>query len=363
MIGIVCFWDRAATPYLAKYEKMLQEQNLKYEVIFWKRMSESEIITVEHNYISINLACTGSKLQKIGSFLKWRTVAKKLIRDRNYDQLIVLSTIPAVLLYSTLIGKYREKYIFDIRDYTLEKNPFFKAVVMALVRSSCLTPISSKGYLRWLGESDKIMVNHNITIENQMLETCDYRGKKVYNIGFVGNVRLDAQTRALLLSLKDCKYFEQYFYGRIVPGCDIEELKQTNNIRNLYLPGPFTVEDKPQIYENIDIINCVYANAAEERKLPLGDSTPLPNRLYDAITFYRPMVASRGTYLAELIQEYHIGCCINGFEQSAPEEILQYLLSFDRDSFVDGCNRLRQTVMEEEAAFRKCCQEIFQEWK
>ena len=37
MIGIICFWDRPATPYLAKYEKLLSSMNLDYEVLFWNR--------------------------------------------------------------------------------------------------------------------------------------------------------------------------------------------------------------------------------------------------------------------------------------------------------------------------------------
>lgn len=363
MIGIVCFWDRQATPYLTKYEQMLQKQNQKYEVIFWSRSSSSERIEKDGNTISIHIACASTKIQKIGAFFKWCAEVKRIIRERNYDHLIILSTVPAVLLYPVLIRRYRGKYIFDIRDYTMEKNPIFKAIVMSLIRNSCLTPISSKGYLLWLEDSDKIIINHNITVEHQMFEVPDYRNKKLYNIGFVGNVRLDAQTRALLLSMKDSPYFTQYFYGRIVPGCDIEKLRHMHNIRNLVLSGPFTVDDKARIYENIDIINCVYANATEEKDIPLGDSTPLPNRLYDAITFYRPMVASRGTYLAELIQEYHLGCCINGFEESAPEEIYRYLQNFDRESFVDGCIKLKQIVFEEESLFRKRCRDIFCGWE
>lgn len=363
MIGIICFWDRIATPYLAKYEKMLQEQGLDYEVVFWNRTCSSETASEDRNAIYINLECAGSKIRKVFSFLRWKEKAEKVIRERKYDHLIVLSTVPAVLLYFTLAGKYRKKYIFDIRDYTFEKNRIFKAVVMSLVRGSCLTPISSKGYLRWLGASENIIVNHNITIEEQPLKPCSDPEKSVYNIGFVGNVRLDSQTRALLLALKDNEQFEQHFYGRILPGCDIEELKQNYGIKNLHLSGPFTVDDKVKIYEKIDIINCVYANAVQEEKIPLGDSTPLPNRLYDAITFYRPIVASKGTYLAELVQEYHLGCCINGFDQRAPEEILQYLRNYDMDRFMDGCDRLRRLVVEEETVFRKRCRDVFREWE
>lgn len=362
MIGIICFWDREATPYLAKYEKILNEQSLDYEIIFWSRVQKKDCVTIENNIVYVNSECTGSKYKKVKAFLRWRKKVIEIVKGRRYDQLIVLSTVPAVLLYFQLVFEYRNKYIFDIRDYTLEKNSVFKAIVMSLIRHSCMTPISSKGYMQWLDSSEKIIINHNITVENVIISSPNFKNRKRYNISFVGNVRLDTQTRALLLTLKDSKVFDQYFYGRIVPGCDIEKIKKNYEIENLYLMGPFNVQDKTNIFKNIDIINCVYANAENEADIPLGDSTPLPNRLYDALTFYRPIVASKGTYLADLVQEYKIGCCINGFDKSAPDEILQYLHSFNQIEFTEGCNALKKIVLREEDEFQKACCAILRQW-
>ena len=52
---------------------------------------------------------------------------------------------------------------------------------------------------------------------------------------------------------------------------------------------------KPSIYTNIHLINAVYANT--NNRLNYGDSTPLPNRIYDCVVFKRPIVASKNTYL------------------------------------------------------------------
>lgn len=362
MIGIVCFWDRAATPYLAKYEQMLKEQNAPFEVLMWSRKASDKKISQEGNIITINQECSGTKLQKIGAFLKWRRTVVGLLSKKKYDALVVLSTVPAVLLYFQLVGQYVHRFIFDIRDYTLEKNSLFKKVVMNLVRHSAFTAISSKGYLRWLDDSDKIIINHNITVENDTVGYPCYENKQSYNFAFVGNVRLDTQTRALLLQLNNNTHFNQYFYGRIVPGCDIEQLKEEYNIKNLFLPGAFTVQDKKRIFSDVDIINCVYANAEKEENIPLGDSTPLPNRLYDAITFYRPIVCSKGTYLSELVEQYNLGCSVNGFDPHAGNQILKYLQDFDLESFVAGCNSLKEIVINEEQNFKLRCSATIREW-
>ena len=109
--------------------------------------------------------------------------------------------------------------------------------------------------------------------------------------------------------------------------------------------------------------NCVYANAEKEEDIPLGDSTPLPNRLYDSITFYRPIVASKGTYLAELVEKYHLGCCVNGFEASAKKDMLEYVDTFDANKFVDGCNTFNSIVIKEEEEYLKTLKKIFMDWK
>lgn len=362
MIGIICFWDRAATPYLAKYEKLLMEQHASFEVIMWSRNASKEKVSQEDNIITINQECSGTKVQKIIAFLRWRKTVVNLLLQKKYDSLIILSTVPAVLLYFQLVGKYRTRYIFDIRDYTLEKNALFKRIVMNLIGNSVFTAISSKGFLRWLDDNDKIIINHNITIENDTIDYPCFDNRKIFNFAFVGNVRLDTQTKALLLQLNNHPNFNQFFYGRIVPGCEIKQLKDAYNITNLFLPGAFTANDKKHIFKHVDLINCVYANAEKENEIPLGDSTPLPNRLYDAITFYRPIVCSKGTYLSELVEQYNLGCSINGFDTHAVEQLLHYIREFDVNSFVAGCNLLRKKVLEEEQFFKSKCVATISGW-
>lgn len=365
MIGIVCFWDRYATPYLKKYEDILDSMGVDYEVIFWNRNpnDDADIISQVENVVNINIDCIGKKLQKIQAFYRWKKIARRIIKEKKYDHLIVLSTVPAVLLCGILMRKYRNNYLFDIRDYTLEKNKLFKYIVMQLIKGSVLTAISSKGFMRWLNPSPKIMINHNITVNHEKTSTCPrLKEKETINFAFVGNVRLDAQTQALLLALKEENRIEQHYYGRILPSCNIGEIATANNVQNLFLHGSFDVLDKPQIFENVDLINCVYANAEKEEDIALEDSTPLPNRLYDSIIFYRPMVASKGTYLSELVQQYHLGCSVNGFSKNACDDILKYVDEFDEALFTKGCDELRAIVTKEELEFLQAVKNVLEKW-
>lgn len=364
MVGIICFWDRYATPYLSKYENLFEQLGVKYEVLFWNRLAKpcKTTVTQEEHFVYINKYCKQGKT-KIISFIGWRHECIKILKRKKYKYLVLLSTVPAILLEDYVLRYYKDKYVFDIRDYTLEANKLFRKMVMALVKNSCITPISSKGYLRWLEPSDKIMVNHNITIDNSKnFDVPDFSEDKPIKLSFVGNVRLDTQTKAMLITLGKSEKIEQHYFGRILPLCDIEQVTKGHQLTNVVLHGPFNRDDKIDIYRNTDLINTVYVNAEKEEDIPLGDSTPLPNRLYDAIVFYRPLVTSQGTYLAELADQYHLGLNINGFDKNIEQQILDYTRHFNKEEFKDGCNRLRKEVMIEEERFINTITKIFNNW-
>lgn len=365
MVGIVCFWDRYSTPYLLKYEQMLQKLGMPYEIVFWNRDSRQNkpSFRQEGREVFLDYQCK-SGWKKFLSFVSWSKHISAHIKKKGYNHLILLSTVPAILIMRTVLHNYNERYIFDIRDYTLEKYGFFRRLIMRLVNNSCLTSISSKGFMRWLDESPKIIPNHNITIS----EDCGFSApcfseKDHIRISFVGNVRLDSQTEAMLKTLGRSERIVQHYYGRVLSTCNIEDIIKEEGLPNVILHGPFDVKEKESIYQETDLINTVYANADNEKDIPLGDSTPLPNRLYDALVFYRPLITSKGTYLAELSDEFHLGVNINGFDKCIEHDIINYTINFNREEFMAGCDRLRAIVLEEEKKYSEKVAHIFNNWK
>ena len=350
-VGIICFWDRTATPYLEKYERILQEKNIDYEVIFWNRtgIKSSQL---KHREREVVQECSTKTWRKIIDFIMWRNNVLKVLKKEQYDFLIVLSTYPAVLLVNYLLKYYQQKYLFDIRDYSMESFSLFGKVVNNLIDKSAFTTVSSKGYLRWLNPSNKIVPNHNITYyQNDYEKTIRLVNSKKLNFTFVGNVRLDKQTEAVLLKLKSSRKYISGFVGRILPGCNIIDICRENDIKNVYFQGQFSSNDKPEIYRNIDLINAVYAN--EDKNIRLADATPLPNRVYDAAVFKCPIVASKGTYLAELIDEYYLGFSVNGFDDNIEDQFDTFMGNFNEKAFREGCDKFLADVLKEEKNFLK----------
>lgn len=361
-VGIICFWDRHATPYLEKYERVLEEMDIEYVVLFWQRtIVDRKVVKVNEKTIDIYSPNKSGLIGKITSFLRWRKIMISCLNLESYDRIIVLSTYPAVLLSNYLRKKFTNKYIFDIRDYSMESFYFFKKLVMKIIRDSSFTTISSEGYLKWLDPSEKIILNHNLTFSSNHIVKQTFFEKKVLNFAFVGNVRLDNQTRALLLSLKNSLRYRMSFIGRILPSSDIKVFCDREKVRNISFGNAFTTDEKPSIYSEIDLINAVYANKA--KNIGFGDSTPIPNRLYDALIFKCPIVASEGTYLAELIDEYKIGFSLNGFDPNAECYFDHYIQNFNPQVFLSGCEKLLSKVMHEEGIFQDKLKSTLMHWK
>lgn len=348
-VGIICFWDRTATPYLQKYERVLNELNIDYDVIFWNRtgMKSNQLGAKEREVV---LNCGTKMWHKIISFVLWRNSILKVLREEKYDFLIILSTYPAVLISGYLFKHYNQRYLLDIRDYSLENISFFGKIVTALVDKSAFCTISSKGFMRWLKPSPKIVPNHNITsCQNNYEKNIRIKMNVKLNFTFVGNVRLDKQTEAVLVKLSRSKKYISGFVGRILPSCNIVDFCRKNDITNLYFLGQFDNQDKPRIYQNVDIINAIYAN--DDKNIRLADATPLPNRVYDAAVYKCPIVASKGTYLADLIQEYSLGFSVNGFDDDIEEQFDIFVRNFDEEVFRKGCERFLLKVLAEEKQF------------
>lgn len=214
--------------------------------------------------------------------------------------------MPGFLLHDILLKQYCRKYILDIRDYTYEKYGFYLRTVHQLIDNSFFTAISSRGFKRFLGDKDKMVVNHNISnFENIEGIPSLTKDKKVINIGFVGAIRYFDENIALIQNLPPSNYHFVY-HGLEIADCHLEEFCKNKNLSNVEFAGAFKNEEKHTLYKEIDIINSLYGN------LTMEVQSALPNRLYDALIFKKPIITTEGTYLTEVVEKYGIGFSLPG---------------------------------------------------
>ncbi|SDP06735.1 hypothetical protein [Selenomonas ruminantium] len=351
-ILIIAFHDREIEPYAVMYEKIAKESDVDYDIFLWDRFSDNSLEIKDNEYI-FHKICTmgGDKLKKIPAFYCFRSVLKKIITNNCYKKIIVLNTMPGVLLADLLLNEYKNNFIYDIRDYTYEKYFIYKWLVRKLIANSAFTTISSPGFIKFLGYSEKFVNNHNISNEADRFAHSTILNKEKIIIGFVGAIRYYEENTALLDCLKNNDKYSFVYMGRRYPECDLFTYCQEKKIKNVSFKGAFSNNEKPVIYRGIDIINAVYGNKKNEVK------TALPNKLYDAIIFKKPIMVSSDTYLADVVEKYRIGFSVDVIRDNFKDKLDKYLQSFNAEEFEHNADSLLEKVMREQNEFKKYVKE------
>jgi len=328
---IIGFFTRTYMPYLETYEKILKNKNISYDIVCFDRDCTKETYKQQNMYVYSHKT-TANRFKKMIPVFKYARYIKKIMKENNYDKIIVLTTMPGILIYKSLLKKYKNKYIFDYRDYTYEKYTFFKNMVNRLIDNSYATFVSSEGYKKYFNNQKNIFLSHNISNMNDIVEKCEnLSNKKNIEIGFLGYVRYYDVNTKLINDLKDDKKYSLTYIGTAFSDCDLPQYCKDNKIENVSFIGKYDNRDKAKLYSNIDMINSIYSlNSAEVQPA-------IPNRLYDAALFKKPIIVNTGTYLSNVVEKYNLGLIVDPFEKDLKAEINRYIDEFDADIFTKNC--------------------------
>ena len=343
-------YDRA--PYLQYYINACKEKKVPFDLFLWNRDSNGGL-KHENNIFTMNCECPfgGSKLKKIFPMLQYRKGLLQTIKQNQYSHLVLINTLAPVMISNYVLNHYKGRYILDIRDYTYEKIPYYKKIENQLIKNTNFTTISSKGFLAFVDDNPKIIVNHNISNIDQAVEKPTLGLEKSVKIGFVGSVRYPNENIKLIEALKGKNFLLKYV-GPEVAGCDLQGYCRKHNIKNVLFQGKFKNQDKAVIYKGIDIINSLYGDFS------LEVTTAIPNRYYDSLLFKKPIIASKGTYLGELVEKNGMGLAINLNEPTIYTKLNTYIENFDSDKFVSICNKILSDVLREQRKFQNSINEF-----
>lgn len=342
-VCIVTYDEYINIPYIYKYERLLQQYKIEYDVILWDRRNAFIMDTMPKNYFVFKSEIKKSKVSKLIPFYKWKKYTLKILKTFNYDKVIVLTTLPAIIISEFLLNKYPDMFLLDIRDFTYENINLYKRWVDKLISKSALTFISSEGFKSWLSDSNKVYLTHNISnIEKESQITQLKLNKSNLVIGFVGGIRYYTENCKIINNLKNKSNVQLLYVGKTHTGIELEKYCEKNHIGNVSFKPAYQNEEKPFIYKDIDFINSIYGSESQVVK------TALPNKLYDCILFKKPIIVSSGTYLAKVVNEYNLGFDIDIDKDDLYVKLLSFIEEFDDQLFLKGCNALKSKVLQEE---------------
>ncbi len=339
-ILIIGFAKIKYMPYLYFYLDLLREKN-EIHIAYWDRdTSEDTKVCPSVVLHTFNKVITDDcpKMKKLIYFYYFKKFVANIMNQHNFDFIIVLTSIPAILLKDVLLKQYKSRYIFDLRDLTYESIPLYRKWVGQIVENSYATFISSDAFRRYLPDSDKIQTIHNIT-EESINHRMEARKQGIpIKITFWGLIRHEEINKAIIRKIANDSRFEMHYYGREQNvALNLKQFVQEINAKNIYFHGEYQPADRYVFAENAALIHNMYENDVT--------SYAIGNKYYDGILFRIPQLCTKGSYMGKAVQESGIGITCDPRDDTFIDTILQYYKNLDFEEFGRRCDRALSEIL------------------
>jgi hypothetical protein len=326
-------------PYVRYYTKILDMYNVEYEIILWNRED-----IVEQHHICFNRRSDVGKprLLRMFEIIPFTFFVIKKLKEREYDKVIVFTVQLGFLLYPFLKRFYRNKYIYDIRDYSVVLK-YFSKLIIPIVENSFRTSISSVGFLSWLPDSQRYMVSHNCLLESFAQRKFELRQSSTFTILTIGQLRDYEANKCLIETFKNDVRFKMNFVGVGIALDSLKEHVQKSKIWNVEFFGRYNKASEAQFLKDVSVVNILLSDDLNSRTL-------MTNRFYLAITNFIPVLVNEDSVQGSYVKEFNLGILMKE-HSTLKSSLLIYLENFNADIFLNGRHRFLSKIGEDQENF------------
>lgn len=258
-----------------------------------------------------------SKLKKSLCFIK---TLQRIKKENGKDDIFYI--------FSAEMGNFswvfrNRKTIYeeaDILGAYFTKEPLrklFRWIDRSTIRRSLLTVFTSEGFVDYtFGEDNR---PENVLVIPNKLNSRFFNAVRKAEVskpqtdinhlkfGFVGIIRYpNTIIRFAEVIGREFPQHEFHFFGTPDVASYVDNVKKMPNV---FLHGPFVNPvELPSIYQQIDVVVSCYDTTSWNVRVAE------PNKLYEAVFFERPIVVSKGTFLAKQVERYNAGYAIKADE-------------------------------------------------
>lgn len=271
----------------------------------------------------------GFPIEVIGSFSNDLSYVKRLpILMRafrkiaaSYADLYYLFGLDLALMFRLFC--HGRPYVYEESDLV---HTYFPSTLLSrlmgaldkhLIRKSRLTILTSEGFLRYhFGEvkpkNVHVIPNRlSVSLSDSPVVEEKEKCREGLRLAFVGKIRFRT-----IFSFADifCRRFPQHefhFYGLFASEQDRLLFEPLKSLPNCFFHGPYkTPRDLPAIYVGLDWVLAAYDTDYENVRYAE------PNKLYEAIYFETPIIVSKGTFLAERVEQWGVGLTVDASDEA-----------------------------------------------
>jgi len=353
----ICIVSNAAlsrTPYLHHYTNALSELGLSYDVYYWQR--DSSPAPIETNYYPFRLPTPGKRfrfIRRAFGYARYVFHLKQCLTQDKYIGSIFLGIQAAMVAPRKMLQK---RFLVDIRDYSGEWLPPYRWEEARVLRRADLVCISSDGFRRWLPPGIAYCLAHNFPSKPDVSHMPPFETNR-FVLAHVGLLDHLEAYKPFLTALRECPEFNMRFIGEGLDGSMIRTYCQRNNIGNVEFAGRYEPHEKKSHIIGTNFITSIYGNSS------ILTSTALPNKLYDAAIYGRPIIVSAGTFLGEVVGQKGLGIVFDpSNRRNLRTDIMGWYSQKQLECFKANCARFLTEIRPEMTAFKNKVKATLADW-
>jgi glycosyltransferase involved in cell wall biosynthesis len=346
MRRIVFFVPQLSQPRSIKRIETIIQQHPDYLVYgFDRNLYNCNLSSIR--FIVTKLFPTKKNRNKIVRILKYTLSIKSVLRDLKKDDVVFCFGIYMGIMVNFFSNN---DYIYEEGDLKSARfsNPFlkciFKMIEKILINKSKITVLTSNGFIDYLFKNEG--KPRNVIIIPNKMNSCylnedrkcafNLNTKKI-RFAFIGFIRYpNILLRYINIIGSHFPMHEFHLWG---DGAFIDVLrKEIEKYDNVYFHGQFrSPGDLSSIYSKIDInivcydAKCGNVNIAE------------PNKLYESIFFYKPIIVSKGTYLAKRVKELGVGFDLDCSNDISVIKFIEDISNLNFSNCIDNMKKISST--------------------
>ena len=332
------------TPYVRIYTKILDSLSINYSIISWNREGDDKPEGFQYNVI----CAQGHSSANFSAYKGYVQYIKKTILEQKFEKIIVFGPQIACLLGPFLLRHFRNRYMIDYRDLSIEQKFGFRQLYSVLLKFSSLNIVSSPGFIKYLPKRE-YYISHNFDVETVKKSIAQNIGdrtfsKDVINVLTIGAIRDYSSNIEVVKALGNKKDIYMDFVGKGGPAERIKEYCQHHDIKNIKFKGFYPKEDEPKFIQSCTFMNIYYPRVRTH-------DTALSNRFYNSLIYKKPMIVTKDTTQGQYAVEYCVGIAIDDCENI--EEKLRTFLQCDFTEYANRCNQLLRKFLIDYEVFEQ----------
>lgn len=343
-IAIIVFGNLENAPYVKYYTEIFDSlKNIEYVYITWNR-KKVKTETLNKNLYEFDKISplNNSKFKKCIHFKLYSNYVKQILNNEKFDFILVFTLQAALFMSNYLLKNYKNKYLFDIRDYS-PVYILFKKRLEKIIKYSAATTISSLGFKDWLPNGYNYILGHNA--EKNLIDESiknDFKNIFLKNVNpvkilTIGQIRDLSSNSRLVLSFKNNSKFNLYFEGDGQANDSLKKISKECN--NVYFNGRYLKKEEASIVEKYDLINILLP-------VSVADNTLMTNRFYLSLIHRKPMIVNYESFQAKYVSKYNVGVIIRN-NDNIPVKLTEYINNFDEKKYNLGCSELLKEIKSE----------------